>query len=78
MLFNSIQFVIFLPIVVFLYFILPHKYRIYFLLLASYYFYMCWKPEYIFLIMGSTLIDYYAGIQIEKSKTKKERRGSSF
>ncbi len=74
MLFNSIQFVIFLPIVVFLYFILPHKYRIYFLLAASYYFYMCWKPEYIFLIMGSTIIDYYAGIQIEKSQTKKRKK----
>lgn len=75
MLFNSIQFVIFLPIVVFLYFILPHKYRVYFLLAASYYFYMCWKPEYIFLILGSTVIDYFAGIQIEKSQSKRRKKG---
>jgi len=74
MLFNSIQFVIFLPIVVILYFILPHKYRVFFLLAASYYFYMCWKPEYIFLIMGSTIIDYFAGIQIEKSQTRKRKK----
>jgi D-alanyl-lipoteichoic acid acyltransferase DltB (MBOAT superfamily) len=53
---------------------LPHKYRIYLLLVASYYFYMCWKVEYIFLIMGSTIIDYYAGIQIEKSKTKTRKK----
>ncbi len=74
MLFNSIQFVIFLPLVVILYFIIPHRFRVYFLLAASYYFYMCWKVEYIFLILGSTLIDYYAGIQIEKSKTKKRKK----
>jgi alginate O-acetyltransferase complex protein AlgI len=74
MLFNSIQFVIFLPLVVILYFMIPHRFRVYFLLAASYYFYMCWKAEYIFLIMGSTLIDYYAGIQIEKSKTQKRKK----
>ena len=33
---------------------------------ASYYFYMCWKMEYIFLIIASTLIDYFAGLKMEK------------
>ena len=74
MLFNSLQYVIFLPIVVMLYFLIPYKYRIYLLLAASYYFYMCWKVEYIFLILGSTLIDYYAGIQIEKSRTQRRKK----
>ena len=74
MLFNSLQYVIFLPIVVMLYFMIPHKFRIYLLLVASYYFYMCWKVEYIFLIMGSTIVDYYAGIQIEKSQTKQRKK----
>lgn len=74
MLFNSIQFLIFFPIVVILYFIIEHKYRWIFLLAASYYFYMCWKPEYIILIIVSTIIDYYAGIMMEKSKTVVKRR----
>ena len=70
MLFNSLQFLVFSPIVVFLYFLFPSKYRWILLLGASYYFYMCWKPEYVILIILSTLIDYFAGQQIYKSKTK--------
>lgn len=73
MLFNTIEFVFFLPIVIILYFLTPHKYRWVLLLAASYYFYMCWKVEYIFLILFSTIIDYTAGIQMEKQKNKKKR-----
>ena len=57
MLFNSIEFLIFFPIVVVIYFATPGRYRWAWLLGASYYFYMCWKPEYIILIVVSTLID---------------------
>jgi alginate O-acetyltransferase complex protein AlgI len=44
------------------------------LLAASYYFYMCWKVEYIALIIASTLIDYFTGLQMERKTTKKEKR----
>jgi len=71
MLFNTIQFVFFLPLIVIFYYLIPQKYRWVLLLAGSYYFYMCWKVEYIFLILASTLIDYFSGIQIEKKKTKK-------
>ncbi|MBI4155166.1 MBOAT family protein [Candidatus Woesearchaeota archaeon] len=71
MLFNSLHFLIFFPIVVVLYFSIPHKYRWVFLLISSYYFYMSWKAEYIILIIISTLIDYIAGIQIFKSQTQR-------
>jgi D-alanyl-lipoteichoic acid acyltransferase DltB (MBOAT superfamily) len=74
MLFNSLHFVIFLPIVVAAYFFLPFKYRWAFLLGASYYFYMCWKPEYVLLLLLSTLIDYYAGIQIGKAASPRKRK----
>jgi alginate O-acetyltransferase complex protein AlgI len=74
MLFNSIQFLFFFPLVVILYFTIPDKYRWIFLLAASYYFYMCWKAEYIILIVFSTIIDYYAGIMMEKSETIFRRR----
>jgi len=73
MLFNSLHFLIFFPIAVVLYFIIPHKYRWVFLLISSYYFYMSWKAEYIILIIISTLIDYIAGIQIYNSKTQRRK-----
>lgn len=75
MLFNSLEFLIFFPIVIFLYFITPHRFRWVLLLVASYYFYMCWRADYIILIILSTIIDYYAGMKMsaepEKSKRKK-------
>lgn len=44
------------------------------LLVASYYFYMCWKIEYIVLIIGSTLIDYFAGLKMSGAAGKQEKR----
>lgn len=74
MLFNSISYLIFLPIVVCIYFILPQRFRWVLLLTASYLFYMCWKPEYIILIVLSTIIDYYCARKIGAAKTTKKRR----
>jgi len=74
MLFNSLEFLIFFPIVVFIYFIIKKKHRWIFLLFASYYFYMCWKPEYVFLIIISTVIDYFAGLQMGKTNCSKKRK----
>ncbi len=71
--FTSITFLIFFSIVVFLYFSIPHKYRWILLLIASYYFYMSWKPEYIILIMVSTLIDYISGIKMSESKNQRTK-----
>ncbi len=68
MVFNSIEFLVFFPVMVVGYYLLPVKYRWIFLLAGSYYFYMCWKMEYIFLIVASTAIDYIAGIQIERNQ----------
>ncbi len=64
MLFNSLQFLIFFPLVVSVYFLLPGKHRWALLLAASYYFYMSWEPEYLLLILTSTLVDYIAALQI--------------
>lgn len=60
MLFNSLKFMVFLPAVLVLYWALPHRFRKYLLLAASYYFYMCWKPEFIVLILFSTAVNYFA------------------
>ena len=66
MLFNSIEYVIFLPIVVMLFYLLPQRYRWMMLLVASCTFYMWFVPAYILILLGTIIIDYSAGILMEK------------
>lgn len=73
MLFNSLQFAIFFIVVVSIYFSIPHRYRWILLLIASYYFYMCWNAKYIILIAFSTLVDYFAGLQMSRISEKRKR-----
>lgn len=68
MLFNSIEFLIFFPIVVLVYFVIPKKIKQLWLLVVSYYFYMCWNAKYALLILASTVITYASGLLIEKVK----------
>jgi alginate O-acetyltransferase complex protein AlgI len=70
MLFNSIEFVIFFPIVTLVYFLLQHKHRWWWLLASSCVFYMAFRPEYLFILGFTIVVDYYAGILIEKSEGK--------
>lgn len=73
MLFNSLHFLFFFPIVCVIYFILPSlRTRNLFLLLASYYFYMNWEPVYALLLFTSTIITYLAALGIGHCS---ERRG---
>ncbi|MCL4138179.1 UNVERIFIED_CONTAM: hypothetical protein GTU68_064966 [Idotea baltica] len=74
MLFNSLHFLAFFPIVVTIYFLLAPKWRWVLLLLASYYFYMSWKAEYIVLIIISTLIDYFAANRMAKIPNRAGRK----
>ncbi len=67
MLFNSGKYVLFLPAVVLLYYLLPNRLRKYWLLAASYYFYMCWNAKYALLIFASTLITYLSGLGIQRA-----------
>lgn len=71
MFFNSIQFLIFLPIVLIIYYILPIKVRHYWLLACSYYFYMCWNAKYAVLIFASTLITYLSGLALDRVNMSK-------
>ncbi len=73
MLFNSIDFLIFFPIVVLLFFYTPQRFRWVLLLVASYYFYMSWEPAYALLIITSTIIDYWASHKIQISKSQRNR-----
>lgn len=72
MLFNSLPFLIFFPCIFVLYYALPFRLRKYMLLIASYYFYMCWKPEFIVLILFSTLVDYFCGLGMVRYPGRKK------
>ena len=61
MLFNSINFLIFFPMVTLIYFIIPRKARYIWLLAASYYFYMCWNAKYALLLLASTTVTWLCG-----------------
>ncbi len=73
MLFNSLQFLLFFPIVTILYFLLPHKLRWLHLLVASCIFYMAFVPVYILILFFTIVIDYIAGIKIELATGKKRK-----
>ena len=74
LLFNSFEYLIFLPIVALLYFLLAPKYRWILLLGASYYFYMSWEAEYALLILFCTAINYLAAILIDKQESKGKKK----
>ena len=77
MLFNSISFAIFLPIVFVLYWFLTNKslkLQNLLLLVVSFYFYSCWDWRFVFLLLFSILLDYFSGIKMENSKNSNERK----
>jgi alginate O-acetyltransferase complex protein AlgI len=71
-LFNSFTYLVYLPIVVLLYWVLPSRFRTTLLLVASYIFYMNWIPAYGALILALTVINYFVGLQIEKNEAKRK------
>ena len=74
MLFNSIEFILFFILFAIIFYASNPKYRWFLLLVASYCFYMFWEWEYIFLIVFSTVVDFFCGTQMSKKNTKNERR----
>lgn len=73
MLFNSFEFLLFFPIVVFLFFLLPQKLKTIFLLIASCVFYAIYKVEYLFILFFLIVVDYIAAFFIAKAKGKKRK-----
>ena len=61
MVFSSLSYVFFLPLVFGITYSLAPRFRPHFLLLASYAFYMAWKPQYVLVIIALTLFDFFAG-----------------
>lgn len=73
MLFNSLKYALFLPVVVLLFWASPQRLRIPILLIASYVFYMSWRPVFVILILALTLINYFLGKAIWRSKNRKKQ-----
>ena len=77
MFFNSLSFAIFLPIVFLLYWFVFNKNKTTqnaVLIVASYYFYSCWDWRFLFLLVFSTLLDYFSAIMMENSTSDKKRK----
>jgi D-alanyl-lipoteichoic acid acyltransferase DltB (MBOAT superfamily) len=77
MLFNSVGFLLFLPVVfIFYWFVFNKKYQYQniLLLLASFFFYGCWDWRFLLLLLFSIGLDFVSGLKIEKSKTKRESK----
>ncbi len=77
MLFNSLAFLFFFPIVCILYFCIPaHQIRIrnLTLLIASYYFYMNWEPSYALLLLTSTAVTFFSALGIGHVKEKIKKK----
>lgn len=77
MLFNSLSYAIFLPLVFAVYwFVLgkSRKLQNVFLLSVSYYFYACWDWRFLFLLIFSTLLDYYTGLRMADAQDPRRRK----
>ena len=70
MLFNSAHFLLFFPIVLLVYQIIPDSVKYLWLLAASYYFYMSWNAKYALLILLSTAITYVSGLLLERISSR--------
>ncbi|MCB0772550.1 MAG: MBOAT family protein [Flavobacteriales bacterium] len=74
MLFNSFDYLLFLPLVLVLYHLIPKDWRWVMLLAASYFFYMCWKPFFAIFMLLSTAVDYWAAMKMEDAPDKQVRK----
>ena len=77
MLFNSLDYILFLGTAVAGFWLLARhaRARIVFVFVASCLFYMAWHPAYIVLILGSTLLDYFVGLRIHATEGERARKG---
>ncbi len=72
MLFTSLQYLLFLPTCILLYWVLPRQLRLPFLLAASWYFYASWIPAFLLLIVSMTLFNFFWGKLLFRSAEKKK------
>lgn len=69
MIFNSIEFLLFFPIVILIYYLVPRKFRYIWLLLCSYYFYLSQSTSFVSLLLLTTISTYLTGIFLGNRKS---------
>jgi len=74
MVFNSLHFLVFFPIVYSLYRLLPHRAQNWMLVAASYYFYAAWDWRFLGLLIGSTIVDFFVGRYLGRAEHPGKRR----
>ena len=74
MLFNSLSYLLFFPLVVALYFLLPPRAKKGFLLAASLFFYSCWNVKYTLLMLLSIVITFVTGICVDDARDEKRKK----
>jgi alginate O-acetyltransferase complex protein AlgI len=77
MLFTSLSFAAFLPVVFILYWFIANKnlrHQNFLLLLSSYFFYACWDYRFLFLLIFSTLLDYFSGLKMFNAQNLARRK----
>lgn len=67
MYFNSMEFLLFFPIVVLVYYAIPQKIKWIWLLITSFFFYMCWSVKYSFLLMFTIVTTWVTALLIGKA-----------
>lgn len=73
MLFNSFQYILFLPIIVGLYYCLRRQWQSALLLVASLYFYMAWRFEYVLVVIASAMLAWGGGWAIQRARSERGR-----
>lgn len=76
MVFNSINFLIFFPIVTIVYFILPHRFRLIWLLFSSYFFYANLNIIFVIIMFAATVVSYIGGVLLGRIKIDRKNKNS--
>lgn len=74
MTFTTLDYLLFLPVVVILYYLLPHKFRNPLLLVGSYYFYACYNLPLVLYLLLVTIVTYCIGRKIGSSESTTKKR----
>jgi alginate O-acetyltransferase complex protein AlgI len=74
MLFNSWTYLLFLPVVLGTYWLMPARWRVLFLVVASYVFYGWWDYRFLVLIWVSTIVDFLVGRRLAETEVTSRRR----
>jgi D-alanyl-lipoteichoic acid acyltransferase DltB (MBOAT superfamily) len=78
LLFNSLEFLAFFAVLTAAYYALPHSFRWILLLAASLFFYAMFRPVYVLLLLGITLVAYLAGLGIAAAATPAGKKAALF